>query len=57
MGHEKPIVQDNSSLLERLLKKQRKIKVSNPYESERHKKAAEYIEDNDLQIKALRTEK
>ena len=52
---EKPIIQDNSRLTEALRKAMEKSNLNdNPYESEQHKKARQYLKDHKLTIKPLR---
>ena len=52
--HEKPIIADHSHWLEKVLKRQRASEVENPYESNRHKDACDYLDKHGLRIKSVR---
>ena len=51
---EKPISKDNSRWRERAIKAMEKLPIDNPYESEEHKLALAYLEERDIEVKALR---
>lgn len=54
---EKPILSDNSTWRSRLREAMRGIQVANPYESDRHKEAKDYIARRKLKVRALRSAK
>lgn len=55
--NEKPIIKDNSRLTEALHKSMEKHGLTdNPYESDRHKEAQDYIKRRKIKVRPLRSE-
>jgi hypothetical protein len=51
---EKPIVKDRSWRLPKVLASLAQTNIPNPYESERHAAAVEYLKNRNIPVKALR---